>query len=1462
MTKRLLCCLLAVCLVFTMAPAMAWADGESEPVTEPSPSVATLDISVGSITITENGFSQENGDTNDNWPGDYVITQTGTGTVSNYIHITGGMHNITLNDVNINGTKTIEATEANSLFTGHSTHPMKATQLGPFMVYGGADVTMTIKGTNDITSPTDFISAAVEVVHGSALTIEGEGTLNATATRGECNGIGSSRWRKAGTVTINSGTIVAKANGAYVSGLGPGRSQTGGSFIINGGNVSSSSGQAYAIGVSAGATADNVTIAGGTVTCTHGVGGTVFSVTGGNIITNATLPATDSNGRKLAKLYVVDTNGTVEANTEVEVTVNNGTPWKAITDNNGIINTYMLDTDTVNGSAKLPDGWLIGGNCVCDTADLTFTDMANEVDVYSEDVDVDVTVRGVCTMPIHKDVTAIVTIDSVTLENSTESVETPANYATYADGKLTLKPAGNTDNYTVKLSATRGGEGEEPVTHEIKVWASNTVGRKLNITNGSITVVGVTDTNNIKYTQGSNTFTVDKDTPVTITGKSSYTYAGVNPIHVKDCSPTIILKDTDISIGGNATTTAGSEAPLNHYVSTILIEGANTHATLLLSGENKISREVYNSSSHLYPGIEVKEAELTIDCIEGENCTDKNCLNKLFIVTANIGCRAAGIGQRKQTAPYGFTLNIDGGYIDVNKDGYGAAIGSCWVSHDETVNPFTINITDGYVKTYSSANGGGIGAKGNSQVNSGKVHVNIGGTAVVETILEGTPKNNPAIRGSSVTISENANITAKGSIEAKTATVTGNAKVDLQPTVGASGDGGIEGNLVVSGTAEVTAKGGVTGNVNVANGSYSNIEGTIKGTVTAVGGASVNGVNMPENMEGTIIIPGGSIGGLAVDEENDTITLPAGTTIKADDETETVIPENITSVTVPAAAVDEIEVKETEIEGTEEKTSSLILPEGSAVTQGTDAEQITTTIPSGGSVAEDGSISTEGIVITENTDGTVTTVDGDKVTTITPPSGSEDITVNTDGSVKVPADTVITEVTGTGENAVTTTTTVSAAGTVSADGNVTSEEGVVFTENPDGTFTVTDANDKTVTVEVPEGETAEFSDGTVTLPEGATVTEADGTVTTVPAGGSLEAEGTVTSETGNVITENAAGTEVTITAPDNNTTTITVPADKADELVVNADGTATLPEGSAVTQGTGADQTTTTIPAGGSVAADGSISTEGTKIVENADNTVTVTDKNGTTTTITPSEGGSVTVNPDGKVEVPVGSTITKGEGDSQTTVTIPSETGGSVTLPADKVDDVKQNSNGNVSLPSGTIVTDSEGKDTVMNYGGTINAEGKPDATIPYYPPTTPYNPAEPETPVEPETPAEPETPQTGGTETPAEKTERIINGVENTTVKAKSVKTSKGIKITWTKSKGYKVDYYEVYRSTKKSKGYGTKPIYTTKNSENPGTKTYYVNTKNLKKGTRYYYKVRGVRVVDGKKYYTEATKAWRTF
>ena len=106
--------------------------------------------------------------------------------------------------------------------------------------------------------------------------------------------------------------------------------------------------------------------------------------------------------------------------------------------------------------------------------------------------------------------------------------------------------------------------------------------------------------------------------------------------------------------------------------------------------------------------------------------------------------------------------------------------------------------------------------------------------------------------------------------------------------------------------------------------------------------------------------------------------------------------------------------------------------------------------------------------------------------------------------------------------------------------------------------------------------------------------------------------------------------------------------------------------------------------------------------------------------------------------------------------------------------------------------------------------------------------------------------------------KKQALIDGVENTTIKLTSSRGDGFIKLNWKKSAGYKVDYYEVFRSKKKSSGYGVTPFYTTSNA----SKVSYKNTKWLHKGWRYYYKVRGVRVIDGKKYYTKwSNKSWRT-
>ena len=95
--------------------------------------------------------------------------------------------------------------------------------------------------------------------------------------------------------------------------------------------------------------------------------------------------------------------------------------------------------------------------------------------------------------------------------------------------------------------------------------------------------------------------------------------------------------------------------------------------------------------------------------------------------------------------------------------------------------------------------------------------------------------------------------------------------------------------------------------------------------------------------------------------------------------------------------------------------------------------------------------------------------------------------------------------------------------------------------------------------------------------------------------------------------------------------------------------------------------------------------------------------------------------------------------------------------------------------------------------------------------------------------------------------------NAVESLKLTAKSFAKKGSITVKWTvKGDASAADGYQVWKSTKQSKGY-KKAITTTKKS--------YKNTKGLKKGTRYYYKVRAYKVVDGKNVYSDwSNKAYR--
>ena len=87
-------------------------------------------------------------------------------------------------------------------------------------------------------------------------------------------------------------------------------------------------------------------------------------------------------------------------------------------------------------------------------------------------------------------------------------------------------------------------------------------------------------------------------------------------------------------------------------------------------------------------------------------------------------------------------------------------------------------------------------------------------------------------------------------------------------------------------------------------------------------------------------------------------------------------------------------------------------------------------------------------------------------------------------------------------------------------------------------------------------------------------------------------------------------------------------------------------------------------------------------------------------------------------------------------------------------------------------------------------------------------------------------------------------VTGIQQTTIKASAKSASRAVLVNWSKSKGFGVDGYQIYVSSKKDGTY--KKVKTTKE------KTY--KHTGLKAGEKKYYKVRGYRKFGSDTYYTK--------
>lgn len=249
--KKLISLLLSMAMVFSMTAVQALAadeetamlaDTDTEGTDAPVVQTVTLDLSQGSITISATGYTQ--GSRNETkFTGAYTIEQSNKSYSNKTVSVTGGTHEITMNNVDID-VSGISGACAFSIATG---------------------ATVDLKLAGRVTLKSGSYAAGLSVPTGAAVTISAISASGAlTAEGGEHSaGIGGYNnksanfnysFAKGGNITILSGTVVA-LGGSQGAGIGGGcrgdGTGTGEMLRIFGGKVTAT-GDDYGAGIGGG----------------------------------------------------------------------------------------------------------------------------------------------------------------------------------------------------------------------------------------------------------------------------------------------------------------------------------------------------------------------------------------------------------------------------------------------------------------------------------------------------------------------------------------------------------------------------------------------------------------------------------------------------------------------------------------------------------------------------------------------------------------------------------------------------------------------------------------------------------------------------------------------------------------------------------------------------------------------------------------------------------------------------------------------------------------------------------------------------------------------------------------------------------------------------------------------------------------------------------------------------------